>query len=417
MKRKWMGSQIVLNNVDNSLLQKKDYLRKKLSLAKDFFGLDTLIIWPNGNKKNLDLIKKICSDFNINTYLWYPILADISLFRIRPEQAVETFNGLQGYGIKGRWNQLGQEGEDFFFLCPNNQRIIGKIFTHYQEQISEGYFDGVFLDRIRFPSPANGLENLFTCFCQSCQDEFYVNYHEDLNNYRTMVKDIIKEIQTINLNDLANYNSFSDILIKDNLKKFFIFRKQSIYQITKKFADEAKRKGKLVGLDLFAPSLASLVAQDYQLLAKTCDWLKPMVYCHTTGPAGLPLELYCFIRALLDINQNLNENKLLQEFSRLLGVPLPGNINSLLKNGIPENIIYYEVQRIKNFNLPKKVSIHIGLEAVQIPGIANINSSILEKYLSSVMEIGIDGIVISWDLLKIPDENLKVVGDLLLTQS
>ena len=29
-------------------------------------------------------------------------------------------------------------------------------------------FDGVFLDKIRFPSIANGLQDLFSCFCPFC---------------------------------------------------------------------------------------------------------------------------------------------------------------------------------------------------------------------------------------------------------
>jgi hypothetical protein len=30
-------------------------------------------------------------------------------------------------------------------------------------------FDGVFLDKIRFPSPANGLNEVLSCFCDHCR--------------------------------------------------------------------------------------------------------------------------------------------------------------------------------------------------------------------------------------------------------
>ena len=30
-------------------------------------------------------------------------------------------------------------------------------------------FDGVFLDKIRFPSPANGLDEMLSCFCDHCR--------------------------------------------------------------------------------------------------------------------------------------------------------------------------------------------------------------------------------------------------------
>jgi hypothetical protein len=414
MRKKWIGTQIVLNNIYNNHLNKNDNLKKKLSMAKDALDLDALIVWSDINKKDSDLVREICRDFKIKTYLWYPILADVLGFKIEQEQAVETFDGLRGYGENGRWDKLGKGPEDFLFLCPNDEQNIRQIFSHYQKKIIESDFDGVFLDRIRFPSPSNGLEALFSCFCKSCLNKFYTKYSEDLENYRYQAKAVFKKFKTIDINYLRTCQSFSDIIIIGNLEKFYDFRKQNIYQVVKIFADQAKQMGKLVGVDLFAPSLAPLVAQDYQLLARTCDWIKPMIYCHTSGPAGLPLELFCFMKAILEINPALDEIQLIGEVSRLIGVELPTKLNELLKNGISEYIISREIEKVKEFNLPEKVEIYVGLEAVQIPGVCHIDKSILKKYLKSVLEEDIKGILLSWNLWKIPDENLKLVGDFLL---
>ncbi len=414
MKKKWIGTQIVLNNIPSNYLHKSDNLKKKLAMAKDALDLDALIVWPGLNKKNLDLVREICTDFEIKTYLWYPILADISAFKIEQEQAVETFNGLHGYGRNGCWDKLGKGEEDFLFLCPNDEQNIRKIFNQYQNKIIESSFDGVFLDRIRFPSPSNGFEALFSCFCKSCMNKFYSNYGEDLESYRNQSKTIFERFKTIDVNYLQTCQSFSNIIIRDNLEKFFNFRKQNIYRVLKMFADKARQMGKLVGIDLFAPSLAPLVSQDYQLLAKTCDWIKPMIYCHTSSPAGFPLELYCLLKAILDINPALDEGQLIQVVSRLIDVDLPTQLNDLLKDGVSERIICGEMQKIKELNLPEKLNIYVGLEAVQMPGVCHINKSILKKYLESVIEADIKGIILSWDLLKIPDENLKFVGDFLL---
>ena len=415
MKQKWIGTQIVLNNIPNNSLHKNDNLKKKLATAKETLNLDALMIWSDINKKDLDLVRKICKDFKIKTYLWYPILADIPGFKIEQEQAVETFDGLRGYGKNSYWDKLGEGEEDFLFLCPNDEEHIRRIFDQYQNKIKENGFDGVFLDRIRFPSPSDGFETLFSCFCKYCLNKFYNNYGEDLKDYRNQVKTFFKKFKTIDINYLQTCQSLSDIIIRDNLKKFYDFRKQNIYQVLKMFADKAKQMGKLVGVDLFAPSLAPLVSQDYQLLTKTCDWIKPMIYCHTSSPAGLPLELYCFIRAILDINPVLDEGQLIREISRIIGVDLPTQINELLKNGVSENIIYSEMQKIKELNLRESVDIYVGLEAVQIPGLCNITERILKIYLKSVIETDIKGMILSWDLLKIPDENLQLVGDILLT--
>jgi hypothetical protein len=415
MKQKWIGTQIVLNNTTNNSLHKNDNLKKKLAAAKEALDLDALMIWSGISKKNLDLVRKICIEFKIKTYLWYPILADIPGFKVEQEQSVKTFDGLHGYGKNGRWDKLGKGEEDFLFLCPNDEQNIREIFDQYQNKIIESDFDGVFLDRIRFPSPSNGFELLFSCFCKSCLHKFYNKYSEDLENYQYQAKAVFEKIKTIDINYLQICQSFSDIIIQDNLKKFYDFRKQNIYQVVKIFADKAKQMDKLVGVDLFAPSLAPLVSQDYQLLAKTCDWIKPMIYCHTSSPAGLPLELYCFIKAILDINPALDESQLIREISRIIGVDLPTQINDILKYGISERIICSEMQKIKEFDLPEKVDTYVGIEAIQIPGLCNITEKILKKYLESVIEADIKGMVLSWDLLKIPDENLQLVGDILLT--
>ena len=417
MKQKWIGTQIVLNHITNNSLGKNDYLKKKLATAKEFLDLDALIVWPDLNKKNLDLVSEICRDFKIKNYLWYPVLADVPAFKIEQEQAVETFDGLHGYGKSGSWDKLGEGPEDFLFLCPNDEEHIRRVFDQYQNKIRETGFDGVFLDRIRFPSPANGFELLFSCFCQFCRKKFYTQYGEDLENYRNQAKAVFEKLKTMDISYLRTCQSFSDMIIQGNLKKFYDFRKQNIYQVVKIFADKAKQMGKIVGVDLFAPSLAPLVSQDYRLLAKTCDWIKPMIYGHASGPAGLPLELSCFMKAILNMNPALDESQFIREISRIVGVDLPTQINGLLKNGISENIIYLEMQRIKELDLAENVNIYVGIEAVQIPGLCHITAKILKKYLESLAEAEVKGMVLSWDLLKIPDENLKTVGDFLSTQS
>jgi len=412
MNKKWIGAQIVLNNNPNIAGD----LKKKLKKTKEILDLDALIVWSDVDKKYFDLVKDICAEFEIKTYLWYPVLSDTPGIKIEQEQAVKTFNGLRGHGKLGCWEKMGKGKEDFLFLCPNDEENINKIFHRYEIKIKECGFDGIFLDRIRFPSPSNGFEALFSCFCTSCKDKFYHDFGEDLEDYRNRIKSLFKKLKTMDSNYLESCNSFSEIILQEDLKKFYDFRKQSVYRMVKMFADKAKQMNKLVGIDLFAPSFSPLVSQDYKLLAKTCDWIKPMIYCHTSSPAGLPLELYSFLRAILEINPALNENELMCKASPLTGVALPANLDKLLINGISEYMICSEIERIKELDLPESVNIYVGLEAVKIPGLCNITEKILKKYLKSVIEADIKGIILSWDLLKIPEENLKIVGEFLSKQ-
>lgn len=416
MKKKWISCQIVLNNIETDALIKNDYLKRKIAIAKETLDLDAIIIWPDNHKKNLALIQEVCSNFKIKTYLWYPVLADISAFQNKPEQSVEAFNGKPGHGKIGRWKKLGHVEEDFLFLCPNEEKYVMEVFKHYQKQLLEEGFDGVLLDRIRFPSPANGFETLFTCFCQACQDKFQKDYNEDLNHYRDKIKDLLQELKDMKIKDFSGYRNLSDVIIRNNLTKFYNFRENSIFQLTKMFADYAKQNGKTVGLNLFAPSIEYLSAQNYKLLSGICDWIKPMLYCHTAGPAGLPLEFSCFTEAIMNINPDLKEHKLIREISRILGVNLPGSINDILEKGVTENIIYQEIKQIQNYNLKEGVNIYPGLDSVQIRGISYVDKQILEKYLSLIFELDVKGIIMSWNLLKIPDENIKFVGDFLLKQ-
>ncbi len=416
MVKRWIGTQIILENIAGNFRSGDIFLKKKLSLAKKSLDLDSLIIWPDNDKEILRTILSLCTDLKIKTYLWYPLLSDIPAFKIKTDQAVETYNGLFGYGVNGIWGKLGQGGEDFLFLCPNDQENVSKIFSNFQRQISEECFDGVFIDRIRFPSPANGLEAIFSCFCKWCQEKYFVDYQENLKNYQKKIGNYFKEFKVRNKNNCPYETHFIDILNHKNFENFYNFKKRSIYQLTKMFAEEAKKRGMLVGLDLFSPSLAPIVSQDYQLLASICDWIKPMFYCHTTGPAGIPLELFCLIKGLIDLNSNLREEELTKEMSQMLGLQLPKKINNLLRNGVSEEFIHFEWQKIKDYNLGKELNVFAGIEAVQIAGICQIDKKILERYLNIIMEMDLAGIVLSWNLLQIPDENILFIGDLLSNQ-
>jgi len=137
MDKKWIGTQIVLNNHPDNDIDKDDHLKKKLVMAKEMLDLDALIVWSDNNKKNLDVIRRICSDLKIQTYLWYPVLADTPGIRIEQDQAVKTFDGLRGYGKLGCWDKIGKGEEDFLFLCPNDKENINRIFNHYVNKIEE----------------------------------------------------------------------------------------------------------------------------------------------------------------------------------------------------------------------------------------------------------------------------------------
>jgi hypothetical protein len=59
----------------------------------------------------------------------------------------------------GGWAEKGGEVEETFrFACPNNPAAREKTLRRLRELLGRYPFKGVFLDKIRFPSPANGID-------------------------------------------------------------------------------------------------------------------------------------------------------------------------------------------------------------------------------------------------------------------
>jgi hypothetical protein len=70
-------------------------------------------------------------------------------------------------GTAGR--RKARVNETFRFVCPNNPASRRKTIRRLRELLGRYSVAGVFLDKIRFPSPANGLDEVFSCFCDHCR--------------------------------------------------------------------------------------------------------------------------------------------------------------------------------------------------------------------------------------------------------
>ncbi len=405
----WVGMQIDTTKLEHIKADRKRILEEKVSLAKQSVGLDALLIWAHGDPKSIDTLCELCAGMDIETYLWYPILADIPDFEIPQNAKVENYEGRRGYGEIGRWQRLGTYAsgrEKFEFLCPNSEETVSQIFNLYKNQLKRHDFDGVFLDRIRYPSAAMGFEILFSCFCDNCKRMFKQQFNMDLKYLKSIVEAHFGKRDMYSIDLIKNAGSLHEILFPDEMRDFLIFKNRSVYKVVKKFSDYAKTKGKKVGLDLFSHSLAGAVSQDYELLSTACDWIKPMIYCHSTGPAGFPLELHSIIHSLLTFNRDLKQEDVADGLSDILGVKLPATLNLLMTNGIPEEMIFYEIKNINGLNLKSGVDIYPGFEVMKMDDLCVITDKILESYLDNVFAQKAKGMVMAWDLLDMPDENV-----------
>jgi len=106
---------------------------------------------------------------NIDFYLWFPVFSETG--------ALKDLSALTDF--LGQRIEIRPE-EDFSFCCPGDSQNIEKILGTFDKEFSSVRFNGVFLDRIRYPSFANdyGFKSVFSCFCPHC---FAIYERENFN--------------------------------------------------------------------------------------------------------------------------------------------------------------------------------------------------------------------------------------------
>lgn len=404
----WIASQLFLHESEIEKLTLNG-IKQSILKAKEHMGLDSLIIHSTDMRITEKTIA-FCRENEIDSYLWFPILADSWNFKPNDDELLLQHTGKWGNGTIGAWESLIADGEEFRFVCPNNYNATNRIFNSYQYLLERLDYDGVMLDRIRYPSCASGFESLFTCFCEHCKSKFEKSFGYSIEKVSKKITRFFTQLQNLDKAALKEWTEMQSLLNPVELEDQISFKKQNVVDVVSRFSEFAKSRGLIVGLDLYSPSIAPTVFQDYSMLSAYCDWIKPMLYCHVKGPAGLPFEIDCLWRALGSLNSSLAATEIKSFFERALRQSLPENRECLLKQGVPEEILQVELSRIKAEKIADDVRIYPGIEAVQLPEYGvDITPQIMEKYLAPVKKKS-EGIIASWNLPSISEENLKLIG-------
>ena len=298
-------------------------------------------------------------------------------------------------------------GETFLFACPNNADFVDRVFAWFESLIEGLDIHGVMLDRIRFPSPANGLESLFSCFCSRCTERFQAETGIPLGRLADRAGSFLRRARQLTRKSFSSeWRDGNTLWTAAGCADLAAFRARSIVRLVERFSRRARERGLKVGLDLFSPSLSGIVAQDHRALADLCDWIKPMLYCHARGPAGFPLEAGCLQDALLQLAAGLTGEDAREIVSATLGVGIPAD------GDFPLSTISHELDRLESLRLPRRVSIMAGLEAVTMPELGiGIEEKVFAESLS-LLSGRCAGCVASWNLLHIPEANLRRLGAL-----
>lgn len=317
-------------------------------------------------------------------YQWHPLLTGEG----ETPATWRTIN-LRGDPIPGH-NNL----PEFTFLCPNHPAVQEFIASRVENVIQKGIYQGLFLDRIRFTSPASGPEIFLGCFCDYCRRSA-AETGIDLEAVRHHITKMLDE------NDrriLFTKSLFAGYSKPDaSIAAFLRFRAESVTRRLAAISWQLNASSLEVGLDCFSPSLAWMVGQDLAALDKVSAWTKIMTYPHTFGPAGLPFELL----GLLDWLRYWNTGSELEILRGCSQLDIPETREELARSGLPTETIRKEIESGKRMGIKTLLA---GLALVDIQGINRVNMDHLDASQNA------DGIVLSWDLLNISPEILSQVS-------
>jgi hypothetical protein len=375
------------------------HVRKHLQRMVHEVPLDILIVgWEEKNEIFEQLTSKVDHLAN-QIFLWYPFLSDYP--EIIPQHLVINIDDAKSKG----WDGYGDTGikESFKQACPNNPFAISTSLKQLERLLTKYEFDGVFIDKIRFPSMANGMQDVLTCFCPYCEEKA-AQTGLDL----TEVKNILKSRAKIDFARLAKSSpsgaSWLEQLIIDQpvLQQFIQFRKTSINRVIAEIHDLLRKLIKKMALDVFSPSLAPLVGQDFGYMATVAEWVKPMIYRIGSGPSSLRSEIPALINELSHYTgTEIDEvsSFITSRIEGLQGVPL-----SEIEKVAPLSLIQSETKLA--VNLLAGTPVYLGLETVHIPGKMEITPKHVQEILDLGAEANVQGYVLSWDLLHTPIENV-----------
>ena len=356
-----------------SIMQKLEPVVSRIKVSKVFMGMSV----------DTDLYAKI-RDYlyknDIEFYCWLPVFAELD--------ALKEGYPLIDFSGKDKSEYELAEREDFTFYCPNHPHNILNVLQVFEEHFASIGFTGVFLDKIRYASFANGLNNVLTCFCPFCQIKYRAAQFlpQDLEEAIRMLPQKNAPFGAIAYN--RGIYSFDD----DRWNNFFRLKNEFITDAVKGICQYFSEKHYKIGLDVFAPFASRFVGQDIPALSSFVDFIKPMMYRVTNAPAGLPFELEAIV-------QEASSNEAQRAaFYNLLGFDA----------GKQPFDIDFAVRELDDLVKQSKALVYPGVEFNRAQ-IAPVTPAYMEETIRAYAQTGVKGFVMSWNLLNAPQENIDQV--------
>ena len=364
------GSAITAEQIDISkIIKKLNNIYKRTNISGAYIG------W----NKDIDIsgIINLLKDRGTDIYLWLPVFSELSLLA-----DFKPLIGIDGKIIETLYNTDNEEL--FTFCCPADPENVKTVIDVFEKYYDKDIYDGIFLDKIRFPSFIGGLGTVTSCYCDYCRSVFDLPTQDDLD-----------------FEDIANpmgISVYKDLHYEMDpaYKKLFDYKANAVYRSLKQLCSYFKGRGFKICLDLFTPTTAFFVGQDYHKLLKLTDIVKPMLYNVTNAPAGIPFEINTYAGAFDKNPENAIARKI--HLSEAVGY-------------YEKDFIQREVEGIKSVITQNelKTKLHVGIEVNYVEDIAPVTGEYIRESVTNVKSA--DGIIASWNLNTMPEDNIMCLLD------
>jgi hypothetical protein len=361
-------------------------VRQRLRQAFELLPISIIILGWDLPQRLEEAVATEAARHSAMLYRWHPLLASDSGFALPAEwQTISLHDG----PVPG-FNGL----PEFTFICPNRTGVQEWIAERIEIAAQRGIYQGLFFDRMRFPSPAENPERHLACFCKYCQ-WIAADSGLDLEAARRQIESYLTDADRAKSLTQALLTPIDDSL----LESFFKFRFNSITHITQYATKLARSYGFNIALDCFSPTLTRMVGQDLSALNKCCDWIKVMTYPRVFGPAGLPFELKGLSKWLRH-RFNVNETEAAEIVGRASSL-------SLAMNGLNSESMAHEIQRGRSAGITNLLA---GIALVEVEGIHTLTLEQIQADLTACNNAGADGLVLSWDLWYTPHKYISAIS-------
>ena len=397
-EKRVISGQLRLGDAEVTSYGAKSILAK-ITAAHTLAGMTRLLFLPSHIPELNQKVVDHCRELGVETYLWYKVLADNDIIA-HEDELNENAWGWKGAGKSGVWPPLFDSEETFLFACPNNRKYNNLLYNRCAQALES--YSGLFIDCIGFPLPSLGLESVFSCFCPDCR-----RIEPRLDEWRKNVQDYREMLVSASDADLDRFDDFDEMLAEYGMADFFAFRKKSIANLSRRYAELARQMGKGVGLDVVSPCMMRMSGHDYKALGELVDWLKPRIYFRTFGPSSISLELYCLAMGMKTWGKRYSLGAVLRYIGRSTRIKMPNSIHALEQNHLPDEIAVDEMERAMRL---ADCPVHPGLEFSLHPEFdAGLDTEKVRRYIAAARNA--PGLVLTWNILYIPDNYLQIIGE------